>query len=165
MAIPIPTTAAALTICGALLFGSKGVLIKLCYPHGVSPIAVLCLRLAVALPCFVALAWWERRRAGRPMTWGERSACALIGLLGYHQASWLDFEALALLSVGLERVILFSFPTFVVLLPALWYRRMPEPIVLACLAVTYAGITISYAGDIQGGPDTVLGVGLVLAAA
>ena len=124
---PRPTiAAAALVFAGALLFGTKGVLIKLSYPYGVSPLAMLMLRLVVALPCFMALAWVERQRAQAPLSWGERGVCAALGLLGYHLASWLDFEALALLSVGLERMVLFAFPTFVVLLPAIWYRRMPE---------------------------------------
>lgn len=163
---PQPTIAAAALVCtGALLFGSKGVLIKLCYPYGVSPIGVLCLRLVVALPCFLALAWWERRRAGAPLTWRQRWACIGIGLLGYHVASWLDFAALARLSVGLERMILFAFPTFVVLLPAVWFRRWPEPVVLVCLAVTYVGIVLSYAGDAALGPNAGLGVVLVLLAA
>ena len=84
-------TGAALAAAGALLFGCKGVLVKLCYPYGISPLGVLCLRLIVAMPIFIAVVIWERRRAGAPMSWHERGACIATGLLGYHLSSWLRF--------------------------------------------------------------------------
>jgi drug/metabolite transporter (DMT)-like permease len=165
---PKPWLGPALAISGSLLFGCTSVLVKLCYPHGVSPLTVLCLRLVVALPLFLAIGVFERVRAGTPLTWTERLVCAAIGLAGYHLASWLDFEALALIPVGLERMVLFAFPTFVVLFSMALYRKKPHPAVLGCLAITYVGIVMTFLGEMQLATHwqtTALGVGLVFLAA
>ena len=52
----------ALAVLGAVAFSGKAIIVKLAYRHGVDAITLLMLRMALALPFFVLMAWW----AGRP---------------------------------------------------------------------------------------------------
>ena len=57
----------------------------------------------------------------------------------------LDFEGLAYISAGLERLILYLYPTFVVLLTAGYYRKAINRHQGFALLLTYAGIILVYA--------------------
>ena len=52
----------AMALLGAVAFSGKAIIVKLAYRHGVDAITFLMLRMLLALPFFVAMAWW----AGRP---------------------------------------------------------------------------------------------------
>lgn len=90
----------------------------------------------------------------------------LLGLLGYYMASFLDFSGLQYISAGLERLILFLYPTIVVLLTALLYRRPIGKAQGAALLLSYAGIALVYAhSPHQTSPHFHLGAALVFGSA
>jgi drug/metabolite transporter (DMT)-like permease len=157
----------ALAAFGAACFASKGVFAKYLYADGWSAEAVTTLRAVFALPIIAAWALWRGRV--RALADAPRTAllgAAAAGFLCYYIGSLLDFQALTLIDVSVERVLLFSYPSMVVLLRAAISRRLPRPRVLAALAVTYLGILLVVSGLGGEVPRVSLaGAGLVLVCA
>ncbi len=154
----------------ALLFSAKGVVIKLAYGEGLDAETLMASRLGLALPVYLAigaLSLHDRFRRSRPLPSRRLVlAAAGVGLLGYYGASYLDFLGLETISAQFERMILFTFPLFVVLFGA-WFFGLPaRREVLLAIAVSYAGLALMFAGKVSVlGSDIVLGALFVLVAA
>lgn len=148
----------------AILFSGKGVVAKWALLHGADVTALLAVRMGVSLPCFAAMAWLAGRGAA-PLPWRTHAAIAALGLCGYHLASWLDVQGLRSISVGLERIVLFVYPTVVVLLAWAIGRTRPGPVLLAAVPLTWAGIAVSCLDQPLAGGDLLAGTALVAASA
>ncbi len=140
--------AAVLVFIGAICFAAKAVMVKLAYRYEVDVISLLALRMLFSLPFFTVIAWQAERRAALrgqpPLPLHDFLKIGGLGLLGYYFASWFDFMGLQYISAGLERLILFIYPTLVVLLSfLLWKKRNSRTQVIA-LALTYAGIAVAF---------------------
>jgi drug/metabolite transporter (DMT)-like permease len=72
-----------------------------------------------------------------------------LGLFGYYLSSLFDFMGLQYVSAGLERLILFLYPTFVVLLNAVVFRQKIGRIQTLALLLTYGGIATAYIGEMN----------------
>lgn len=159
----------AFIVVGAICFSAKSILIKLAYTDGagVDAITLLTLRMLIALPFFLGVALWERGHRRQSHDAGDWLALLILGVIGYYLASLLDFKALEYIPAGLERLILFLYPTFVVILTAALYRRPIGRAQLAALLLSYAGILMVYGAQSQ--PDEssniALGAGLVFGSA
>lgn len=139
----------ALGILGVLGFSLRPVLIKLSYAqHPVSPTTLLFGRMAIALPFFLVVAWWLRG-AQPGLSRRDRAAVAGLGVLGYYVASYLDFIGLQWVGAGLGRLILFLYPTLVLLLSFLFLNRRPTGAEIVALLVSYAGIALVMSGDLS----------------
>ena len=119
-------------LAGAVAFSGKAIVAKLLYRQGADAFAVVGLRMAMAFPLFLLMAWWSSR--GRPTESGAQApmsgklAWQVLGLgfCGYYLASTLDFLGLQYISASLERLILYVTPTVVVLLsPSTGMSEMP----------------------------------------
>ncbi|MDX9768566.1 MAG: DMT family transporter, partial [Ectothiorhodospiraceae bacterium] len=89
-----------------------------------------------------------------------------LGLVGYYLASLLDFLGLAYISASLERLVLFLYPTLVVLMTALVFRRPVGRREVVALALSYGGIALVFLRDVSvEGDDVVLGAALVFGSA
>jgi drug/metabolite transporter (DMT)-like permease len=125
-----------------LAFSLRPILIKLSYAaHPVSPTTLLFLRMTLSLPFFLAIAWWLRREPPR-LSARDWANVAALGFVGYYGASFLDFIGLQYVGAGVGRLIMFLFPTLVVLLSFLFLHKRPTPRELAALLVSYAGIAL-----------------------
>ena len=62
---------------------------------------LLGLRRALALPCFLAVWWWMGRHAPA-LARADLLKAAGLGMLGYHLASWMDFQGLQYVDVATE---------------------------------------------------------------
>jgi drug/metabolite transporter (DMT)-like permease len=132
----------AFAVCGVLAFSLRPILIKLSYAaHPVSPNTLLFLRMTLSLPFFLAIGWWLRRQQPR-LTARDWLHVALLGCIGYYGASFLDFLGLQYVGAGVGRLILFLFPTLVLLLSFLFLHKRPSLRELAALVVSYAGIAL-----------------------
>ncbi len=139
---------------------------KAAYRYGVDATTLLALRMGYALPLFLIMGLNAERRAAAPLRGNDWLNLAVLGLLGYYLSSYLDFMGLKHISAGLERVILFIYPTLVVLLSAFFQKQRLGPRMLGALALSYAGVACAVAQDIRGGGDEVwLGILLVFASA
>ena len=155
----------ALAVVAAFGFSFKAILVKLAYPYGVEAITLLALRMAFAAPAFVWVGFSASRNAPA-LGLRDWSAVAALGLLGYYGASILDFSGLKYISAGLERLILFTYPTLTLLLGAVLHGRVITGREGLALGLCYAGIAAAFAHDLQvaGNAASVwIGGGLVFA--
>jgi drug/metabolite transporter (DMT)-like permease len=156
-----------LILLGATCFSVKSIFIKLAYRHGVDAATLLTLRMSFALPFFLAVAAVKWRGSHQTAIAARDWAGVLVmGLLGYYFASYLDFLGLQYISAGLERLILFLYPTFVMLLSArVTGLQITRREVLA-VVLSYAGIAMAVYADLwQQQPAVLFGSSLVLASA
>ena len=122
-----PLVGYAFAAIGAVLFSTKAIIIKLAYADGINAETLLALRMLLSLPFYAAIGLIsvaERRRIGRPLP-AQRPVvyAALVGMLGYWFASYTDFLGLVYISAQFERLILFTYPAFVVVLGALFFAQ------------------------------------------
>lgn len=158
----------ACAIGAAVFFSAKAIFIKLIYAHGVDATTTFALRMMVALPFFLAMGWWcgtaGLKSIGRRDWWGM-GAC---GLLGFYLSSYLDFIGLSYIPASLERLILFLYPTFVVLLSWLLFSTRLTTAQALSLLLSYSGVLLCVWDNlrIEGDPSSLaLGVAFTLASA
>ena len=118
---------------------------------------LLALRMAMAAPFFLAIAWWSSR-AGQAvaLTRADWRAIAFLGIVGYYLASLFDFLGLQYITAALERLVLFLYPTFVVLISAAIYGRIVTGRDVVALVLSYAGIALVFANDLALRQENVL---------
>ena len=151
---------------GACLFATKGVIIKLAYQTGLSAETLLTLRLVIAAPVYAAIGIMAVRRGRTPPAGGLALKTLLVGALGYWLASYTDFEGLNYISVQFERLILFTYPAFVVLFGALFFKQAVRPKALLGVALSYAGLVLMFGAKLGAPGSGVVKGGLyVLTAA
>lgn len=155
----------ALAVVAAFGFSFKAILVKLAYPYGVDAVTLLALRMVFALPVFLWVGFSASRNAPA-LTRRDWLAVALLGVLGYYGASILDFLGLKYISAGLERLILFTYPTLTLLFGVVLHGHSVSQREAVALALCYAGIAAAFAHDLQltGGSSAVwIGGGFVFA--
>jgi drug/metabolite transporter (DMT)-like permease len=147
-------------VLGVLGFSFKAILIKLAYAaYPIDAVTLLTLRMIYSAPFFVAMAWWATRSsAARRLTSNDWGTLVLLGFVGYYLASLLDFVGLQYISAGLERLVLFLYPTFVVVLSAVLFKQPITRRTALALLLSYAGIALVVVDDMRHTGDA----GLVL---
>jgi len=142
-------------VLGVLGFSFKAILIKLAYAwHPVDALTLLALRMLFSAPFFVAMAWWTgRRRAARPIARRDWGVLVWLGFVGYYLASLLDFEGLTYVTAAFERLVLFMYPTMVVLLSAVLLGKPVSRRAALALMLSYAGIALVFAHNLDAGGD------------
>jgi drug/metabolite transporter (DMT)-like permease len=155
----------ALATLGAIAFSGKAILAKLMYRHGVDAVQVIFWRMLLALPLFLALAWWAGR--GKPaFSAREWRTVAGLGFCGYYLASLLDFLGLQYISAGLERLILYLNPTLVLLLSVVLLGKRLSARQAVAMVLSYAGVAVVFGQELHlAGTHAALGASLVLASA
>ena len=147
---------ATLVAVGAIAFSGKAVIIKLAYRYDVDPITLLAFRMLFSAPLFALLGWWASRgTAIAPLSWSDRRALVLLGIVGYYLSSYFDFLGLQYITAALERLLLFLNPTFVVLISALFFGRRITGRDVAAILLCYLGIVIVFANDLATQPGNV----------
>lgn len=138
-----------LAILSALGSSAKAILVKLAYRESeVDAVTLLALRMLFSMPAFFFVAWWSSRERD-PLTRRDWAQLAGVGLVGFYLASFLDFWGLTYISVGLERLILFTYPAMVVVLAGWWLRKPVGTREISALLVSFAGIGLAFWGDVQ----------------
>ncbi len=150
-------------------FSLKAIFVKLAYQsHPIEPLTLLALRMAFALPLFLWLIWKSRTPDSRPLSRGDAGRIWMLALLGYYLSSLFDFHGLTYISAGLERMILYLYPTMVLLLDACRTRKAPSARTWLAMAVCYAGLAIAFGHDLRQagqGIDVLKGAAWVFASA
>lgn len=149
-----PAWGAGLALLAALGFSLKAIFVKLAYPYGVDAITLLALRMGFALPVFLWVGLAEHRRARNRLTGGDWGRLFVLGFLGYYGASILDFRGLEYISAGLERLILFTYPTLTVMIGVLFMGKKLSRREVAALVLSYAGIGLAFAHDLEFAGET-----------
>ncbi|HEX8964391.1 MAG TPA: DMT family transporter [Rhodocyclaceae bacterium] len=138
----------SLALVAAFGFSVKAILIKLAYAsYPVAAVTLLALRMAFALPVFAWIGLRESRGAP-PLARKDWAALLVLGCLGYYGASIFDFVGLQYITAGLERLILFTYPTLTILISALAFGTAIGRREWAALALCYLGIAAAFAHDL-----------------
>ena len=155
---------------GAVLFSTKGIFAKLAYAAGPLDVeTLLAWRMILSLPIFLFIGL--RHLAKHPekreqLSTGLLVQISCIGLLGYYLSSWLDFSGLQYLTAQFERLILFTYPLFLVILGALFFKHPVSPWTLPAFLISYLGLGIIFTAKTEiPENDMLTGFLLVLAAA
>ena len=136
---------------GALLFSTKAIIVKSAFADTkVDALTLLTLRMIFSLPFYLIAAFLVSNKEGNVKLTGRQWATiVLLGLFGYYLSSLFDFVGLQYISAGLERLILFLYPTFVVFINIGVFKQRISRIQKLALVLTYAGIAIAYVGEIN----------------
>ena len=156
----------SLALVGAICFSTKAIFVKLAYRDTVvDAISLLALRMIFSLPFFVISAYASSSKQSNikftPRQW---VSVAVIGCLGYYISSLLDFLGLQYVTAGIERLILFIYPTLVMLMSSLIFKERIKPIQWVALVITYVGLLIAFFSevDLQSAQSTDFILGSVL---
>jgi len=140
-----------IALCGAVLFSTKAIFVKLAYRDApVEALTLLALRMIFSIPFFIGAAVFTSNKSTNvKFTTKEWIYVALIGCLGYYVSSFLDFVGLQYVSAGMERLILFIYPTLTLLMSAIIFKVTIKPLQWVALMVTYFGLMIAFFGEVD----------------
>lgn len=139
----------AFVFFAALGFSIKSILIKIGYGMGVDSTTLFTLRIIFSAPFFLILVIWSHREA--PTTAPTRRDwihVVILGLIGYYLASYLDFLGLQYVTAGFERLVLFLYPTIVVVLSALLLKVKIHAKQVIALVLSYTGIGLVFSDQL-----------------
>lgn len=159
-----------LACLGSILFSAKAIVTKLTYRYGVDALTVIGFRMMFSLPFFLAIAAAQAYKVKRgqlaPLSGRDSVLVAVLGFIGYYLSSYLDFLGLQYISAGLERLILFLAPSFVLLISAVWLKRRISLAQWLALLLSYGGVALAFIHDLSfAGSNVLLGSSFVLASA
>ena len=145
-----PPGGALFVLVATALFACKGVVARLALAEGLSVFAIIALRVTMATPVYLVVAWLILRRGPSPLPTVEgggasprRAALeALAAGAFFLFAAGCDFAAIARIGAGPSRVILFSFPGIVMLMEAVRDRQLPRAPQALTFAVAWGGLTL-----------------------
>lgn len=155
-----------ITFIGAVLFSTKAVIVKKAFADiKVDALSLLAVRMICSVPFYLIVAFYKTRQGeNKKLTARQWWFLIVLGLMGYYLSSLLDFVGLQYISAGLERLILFLYPTITVLITTFFYKQKISTIQKLALLVTYTGIAIAFFGELKidtGNPNFYLGSGLI----
>ena len=153
-------------ILGVVLFSTKAILVKLAYRYEIDTLELLLFRMLFSAPFYIIILLFIQRKEKRVPTKKDGQSIVVFGFLGYYMASYFDFLGLNYIKAGLERIILFVYPTIVVLLGYLFFKdKITRPQATA-IGITYLGVLITFWSEVDfSGSDTLWGGFLVLLSA
>ena len=146
------TIGAVCAILSALGFAGKAVFIRVIYSKtSIDAVTLLALRMLFSLPFFAWFAWRSGRALHLPtLSRLDRLWLLWLGFLGYYFSSFLDFWGLEYITAALERIILFTYPTWVLLLSAAFLGRAIQGRDVLALLLSTAGIVVTFLNDLRG---------------
>lgn len=157
-------TGFAITFLGAILFSTKAIIVKVAFAKAsVDALTLLTLRMIFSLPFYIGAAWFASRSfkttgsdtgvteadSLTPLTRRQWLLVLVLGIFGYYLSSLFDFVGLQYISAGLERLILFLYPTFAVLINAIVFKQPIHRVQRVALLLTYLGIGLAYYGELR----------------
>jgi len=160
-----------LAFLGTALFSLKSIFIKLAYAEGLNTDSVLMLRMAISLPIYLVIVFFLSKSKDTPYTKIKNHFILIVflGFIGYFLASWLDLKGLENITAGLERITLFTYPIFVSILGALFFKIPLNKKIVITLLFTYFGLWVIFSQELGGdnllSSRTTQGVMLVLLSA
>ncbi len=133
----------------AFLFSTKPILIKWLYALGITSMPLMGIRMLLAMPVYLIVGFVIWQRMSQKPDKVTVIKAAGVGLFGYYLASFLDLWGLEMVSAQLERIVLYSYPTFVVVLSVLFFGFRLRSKTLVALLLSYLGIGFMFGHDLQ----------------
>jgi len=157
-----------LATAGTGLFALKSIFIKLAYAEGLNADSVLMLRMAISLPIYLAIIFWlsKNKPIAKRKIYQNLPIIVLLGFIGYFLSSWLDLKGLEYITAQLERLTLFTYPIWVAVLGAIFFKTPLTLKVVLSILISYFGLWIVFNEELQfSGEQTVWGTLFVMFAA
>lgn len=154
-------------ILGIVMFSSKAVMVKLAYNYNVDTISILLLRMLFSFPFYIVIAYLYRNQESteKPNS-KDYLWLVFFGFVGYYLASYFDFVGLTYIKASLERIILFLYPTIVLLLNRFFLKEPITKVQGLAIGLTYLGIVLAFSNEVAiSGSDTYLGGFFILLSA
>ncbi len=134
-----------LILVGAICFSVKAIVIKMAYQTQIDPLTLLTLRMGFSLPFFMVVPFvFATKSQTQSIPKSDWIKLIALGILGYYVASIFDFWGLKYITAGLERLILFVYPTLVVIISYFIYKTKIGSTAVWALVSTYFGILIIF---------------------
>ena len=116
----------------------------------VDAVTLLSLRMLFALPFYLIAVWIVLKRDNaKKLSRANILWIIAMGIFGYYLSSLFDFIGLQYVSAGLERLILFLYPTFAVLINTYIFKSDLSKRQVTALFLTYFGIGIAYYAELK----------------
>ena len=145
------SSAVLLGISGVLLFSTKAIFAKMIYAQGVDHMTTLMLRMAFSVPVYLFILMSIKEK--QPVAPIKHFYLFLLGFVGYYLASFLDFKGLTYIKASLERLVLFIYPTLVIIISALFLKKHITKIQKLGVLITYLGILIVFVPELFASND------------
>lgn len=139
----------AYAIGAALLFSCKPIIIKWAYSYGIDALSLMLLRMILALPVYLLIGTIIIRKRNIKLPAKHWLSAAFVGLFGYYLATLLDLKGLELANAQLERIILYAYPTLVIVLGAIIFKHKVTKQQIGALVLCYAGIICIFLQDLS----------------
>ncbi|TYO68197.1 DMT family transporter [Bradyrhizobium hipponense] len=138
-----------LAAVAAMAFSLRAIFVKLAYEDMSDPVTLLALRMIFSLPFLIAALGLHLRSsaATAPLTRRDALALAALGFVGYYLSSFLDMVGLQFVAAGIGRLLLFLYPTIVVIISALVLGKRISRREVVALLITYAGVALVLSGQ------------------
>lgn len=155
-----------LGVLGIVLFSSKAVMVKLAYQYHIDALSMLLLRMLFAFPFYIIIAYAYKSEKKASIRRKDYLWLVFFGFVGYYLASYFDFVGLTYIKASLERIILFVYPTIVLLFNKLFLKKPINKLQKLAILITYIGIVITFSSEVTvSGSNTYLGGFFVLMSA
>ncbi len=137
-------------------------MIKLALPYGIDAVSLLLLRMLFALPIYVAIVFWIRRTNNEQVRTEQTQTSDHaphvfkvigLGIVGYYLASYFDFAGLEHIPASLERVILYLYPTIVLLISTFYLNKKISIHQWIAIGFCYAGVWIAIQYGVHTGAE------------
>ena len=141
-------------------------MVKLAYRYNIDAISVLLLRMLFSFPFYIVIAYLYRKEKKETTVPKDYAWIAFFGIVGYYLASYFDFVGLTYIKASLERIILFVYPTIVLLFNKLFLKKAITKVQKLAILITYVGIIITFGSEVSvSGKEAYLGGFFVLLSA
>lgn len=155
-------------IGSAALFAIRPIFVKLVYAQGIDPTTLIAFRMLFSLPIYIVMLCFLLKDPAKRsrLNYAAVSGTMAVGFLGYYLASFFDLVGLQYVTAQLGRMVLYVYPTFVVLICAFCFHQKITTRLVIAMLITYSGVGIIFGHDLQEyGSDVVRGSVFILASA
>jgi drug/metabolite transporter (DMT)-like permease len=134
-----------LALASASGFATLGLFAKLIYAEGFSIQQALAWRFTVAsCVLWAIIALTSRTKARRPPVGRKLLPVLLLGVLGFAPQAGMYFVTVSILDPGIAGLLLYLYPSFVIILSLVLFRKKPNRIQALSLALSLAGCAITF---------------------
>lgn len=143
------TSGVFIAILGIVLFSAKAVMVKMAYQYNVETLHLLVFRMVFALPFYIAILLYQKNSNQPQVSNKEWLWLFFFGFIGYYLAAYFDFLGLQYIKAGLERIILFVYPTLVLLISRIFLKTPITEAQVIAILITYIGVIIAFWGEVS----------------
>lgn len=136
-----------LALLASFMFSLKPIIIKEAYSLGASSESLMVLRMWFALPFYLVMLFIQRHQLIENRRYIP--AVVAVGFIGYFLSSYLDLLALESISAQAERIILYAYPSLVILIKSIYDKKIPSKRMIFALSIVYAGIILLLPGELN----------------